>query len=294
MFKGSLVALITPFDRKGRLDIEQLEQLVLWHIAQGTDGIVCAATTGEGVALSDSEKRRVVQVCVNAAAGRVPVIAATGVSGTAQTVRNTAVAQRLGADGCLVVTPFYNRPSQRGMVEHFKEVAKVGLPVIVYHNPARAAVRLTLETVAEIAPVVAGLKDSGGDLEWMGKAAKLLPVLAGDDDVTVDAIRVGAVGCIGVTPNVMPKAWKQMIALAMNGKWNAAEGRMKRFLPLIKALFTETNPQGPKFAVSLLGRCEPVLRLPMMLPEEKNQEKIRREMVLAALPWVGSTVKSSN
>ena len=161
-FHGAFVAVITPFDRKGRVDRKNLGKLIEWHIQEGTQGIVCCGATGEGVALDSAEKKRVVSICVEASEGKIPIIAGCGTSSTKQSVQLTEQMQRLGANGCLIVTPYYNRPSQRGCILHFQEIAKVGLPVIAYHNPGRTAVRFTPETVAEIGkiPGVAALKDS--------------------------------------------------------------------------------------------------------------------------------------
>jgi len=284
-FRGSYVPLITPFDKKGRLDRKALEKLIEWHIAEGTDGIVCSATTGEGPCLSDVERKKVGEICIRTAAGRIPVIVSTGINDTNTSVRYTEIAQKLGANGCLVVTPYYNRPSQRGCYLHFQEVAKVGLPVIIYHNPPRAVVRLTAETIEEVSqiPNIVAIKESSHDLELVRKICKSIPVFSGDDDLAFAILREGGVGSIATTANLIPRGWKQMISLCLQGKWEKAEALSKRYLSLCKALFLETNPQGMKFAMAWLGRCEATLRLPMILPTAATQQELKREILRLAL-----------
>lgn len=286
VFTGSFVALITPFDRKGRLDRKTVEKLVEWHIAEGTDGIICAATTGEGPALSVSERKTMAEICIRTAAGRLPILAATGTSDTRSSLRNTELAQKLGANGCLVVTPYYNKPTQRGNILHYKEIAKVGLPVIVYHNPARAVTRLTFETIAELSqiPNIAGIKDSNRDLDLVRKIHKLLPVYAGDDDITFEIMQAGGVGAIGVISNLIPRGWKEMVDLCLQKEWDKAALLSQRYAPLLKAVFSEVNPQGIKYALSWLNKCQPVLRLPMMLPIPANQLAIQKEILRLTLP----------
>lgn len=285
-FTGSYVALITPFDRKGRLDRKTLEKLVEWHIAEGTDGIVCCATTGESPCLSDADRKVAAEICIRTAAGCIPIIVSTGTNDTRTSIRNTERAQKLGANGCLVVTPYYNKPTQRGCILHFQEVAKVGLPVIAYHIPPRAVIRLTYETIVELSqiPNIAAIKESSQDLELVRKISPLIPVFSGDDDLTFDILQRGGVGCIGVTPNLIPRGWKTMIQLALQGKWEQAHFLSKRYLPFIKALFAEVNPQGIKFALSWLQKCQPVLRLPMILPTPATQQGIKKEILRLALP----------
>lgn len=285
-FRGSYVPLITPFDRKGRLDQKALEKLIEWHIAEGTDGIVCSATTGEGVSLSDAERKKIAGICIRTAAGRIPVIVSTGINDTRTSVRYTEIAQRVGANGCLVVTPYYNKPSQRGCYLHFQEVAKVGLPVIVYHNPGRAVVRLTVETIQEISqiPNIVAIKETSRDLDLVRKLVKFIPVFSGDDDIAFTVMQEGGVGSIVPTANLVPKGWKQMIQLCLQGKWEQAQRLAQRYLPLNRALYLETNPQCVKFALSWLGRCGSTLRLPMILPTDASQRELKKELLHLALP----------
>jgi 4-hydroxy-tetrahydrodipicolinate synthase len=285
-FRGSFVALATPFDRKGRLDKKTLERLVEWQIREGTDGIVCSATTGEGPCLSDPERKNIAEICIRVAGGRVPIIVATGINDTRQSVRYTENALKLGAAACLVVTPYYNRPTQLGCILHFREVAKVGLPVIVYHNPPRTSIRLTIETVIELSriPNIAAIKDSGHEIEFVRKAKEYLPILSGDDDFTFEILKAGGAGAITVSQNFIPRGCKQMIQYSLRGEWEKAERLAERYFWLYKALFLETNPQGVKFVLSWLGRCEPVLRLPMTLPSLATQAAIKKELLALSLP----------
>jgi 4-hydroxy-tetrahydrodipicolinate synthase len=288
-FQGSFVAIITPFHPKGSVDWKSLEQLVEWHIGEGTDGIVCCGSTGEGVVLSDREKKRVAEVCVRTANKRIAVIVGTGTADTRQTVRLTESVRKLGADGSLVVTPYYNKPTQKGCILHFGEVAKVGLPVIVYHNPARAVVRLTAETIAEISqiPGIAAIKESSHDLELMRKVQSLcsIPILSGEDDLTFDILRAGGVGTISVIGNVIPRGWKAMVQLCRQKKWEAAERLAKFYMPLCKALFLETNPQCVKWAMKCLRLGNGILRLPLIEPSDKVQAALNQEFLRLSIPF---------
>ncbi len=290
---GSFVPLITPFDRKGRLDRKTLEELVEWHISEGTDGIVCSATTGEGPSLSDSERKKIAEICIGTSAGRVPVIVSTGTNNTRTSVRYTEVAKKMGADGCLVVTPYYNKPSQRGCILHFTEVAQVGLPVILYHNPPRAVIRLQLETLLELSkvPNIVAIKESSHDLELIAKVCKFMTVFAGDDDVAVEIIKLGGVGTIATSSNLIPRGWKKMVQLSLQKKWSEAQVLATKYMPLCKAIFLETNPQGMKFALSWLQKCEASLRLPMTLPTETTQREIKKEILALALPFFSASLK---
>lgn len=285
-FRGCFVALVTPFDQKGRLDRKTLQSLVEWHISQGTDGIVCCATTGESPALSERERKTVAEICLEVAKGKIPIVVSTGVSDTKSSIRYTEMAQKLGAQGCLVVTPYYNKPSQRGCLLHFSEVAKVGLPVIVYHNPPRAVVRLTLETILELSrvPNIVAIKESSHDLELIRKISSEIDVLSGDDDLTFEIMKEGGVGTISTVANVIPHGWKKMVALCLEKRWEEALEMTKKYLPLVKAIFLETNPQGTKYALSCLGRCQSILRLPMVIPSQATQDEIKRELLHLALP----------
>ena len=287
-FRGSHVALITPFNKTGAIDRKKLESLIEWQVSEGTDGILCAGTTGEGLSLNSSERKRICEICVKTAAKRIPVIVGTGNSDTKLTTYFTEQAQKSGADGCLVVTPFYNRPSQKGCVLHYREVAKVGLPIIIYHNPIRAGFKLAAETVAELAeiPGIVALKDSSHDLDLFRKIRTLskIPILSGDDDVTYEIMREGGVGTISVIGNLIPKAWGQMVRLALEKNWVEAKKISDRYLPLCRVLFAETNPQCVKYAVSLIGKCELRYRLPIIEPEDSTKKELKSVWTSLSLP----------
>lgn len=281
--RGSIVALVTPFDKRGRVDFQCLEELVSWHIEQGTDALVCCGTTGEGMTLSEREKKQVVAACVAAANHKIPMIACSGSADTRRSVCLTEQMLRLGAEGCLIITPYYNKPTQKGCIGHFAEVAKVGLPVIIYNNPGRTVVKLLPETIAEIAqfPGIVAIKESGGSLEDVAKIRKLtsLPILSGDDDLTHQTLALGGFGAISVVGNILPNLWKKMIAFALEGNLDASKVIADECAPLCKALFLETNPQCVKFAMSQIGKCRSVLRLPLIPPTQTTQERIKAALL---------------
>jgi 4-hydroxy-tetrahydrodipicolinate synthase len=292
-FRGSWVALITPFHKKGGIHWTRLEELIEWHISQGTDGLVLCGTTGEGPCLSETERKKITAFSVEVARHRIPIFVGTGSNDTRRTVRETEAAQKLGVDGCLVVTPYYNKPSQRGCILHFKEVAKVGLPLILYHIPGRTAVRLQAETIVEIAGMeaVKGLKDSTRDLGMIRQIRKLVPDLAifsGDDDFTLPLLKEGGVGVISVIGNVIPAGWKKMVHLGLEGKWAQADLLARRYLPFCKALFLETNPQCVKYLLSWIGKCESRLRLPLVEPPEEVQVQLKGAFLSAILPQIST------
>ena len=290
--RGSFVALATPFDQRGRIDWKCIETLILWHIEQGTDGIVCCGATGEGMTVSSAEKKKIVSLCVAAAENKIPIIANSGTADTKQSVRLTEEMLKLGAAGCLAVTPYYNKPTQRGCIRHFSEIANVGLPVIVYNNPGRVCVRLEPETIAELAaiPGIAGYKDSTADLHLIRKIRTLcsLPILSGDDDLTYETLLEGGMGAISVIGNLFPKAWKAMISSALEKKWEDAKKIADRFRPLCKAMFLEPNPQCLKFAMSWFGKCPGNLRLPLVPAAETTQAEIKKEIIALGLPYFKS------
>lgn len=281
--RGSFVALITPFDQKGRIDWKCVEKLVSWHIEQGTDGIVCCGATGESMTVSEREKKQMVAACIKIAGNQIPIISNSGTADTKQSIRLTEKMLKLGASGTLIPTPYYNKPTQRGCIQHFSEIAKVGLPVIVYNNPGRVGVRLEAETVAELGKItgIAGCKDSTGDLNLIRKIRHLssIPILAGDDDLTYAILLEGGSGAISVIGNLFPKEWKTLISLALEKKWTSAKKIADRFYPLCKTLFLEPNPQCLKFLMSWLGKCQESLRLPLVPVTQKTQEQLKKEII---------------
>jgi 4-hydroxy-tetrahydrodipicolinate synthase len=290
IFSGSFVALITPFNHQKKIDFKVLEQLIEWHIQEGTDGIICCGTTGEGLALSDGERKKIAESCIRIAQKRIPILISTGTSDTRQSVRLTEKMYQLGIDGTLVVTPYYNKPSQKGCIAHFREIAKVGLPMIVYHNPGRAVVQLTAETIAEIGEMkgVVAIKESSHNLELVKEIRKIskIPIFSGEDDLTYSIIEEGGIGSISVIGNLIPRGWSQMIHLALAQKKEAAAKLMDRYRSLCKALFLETNPQCVKWAMEWLGKAKGELRLPLLPPEVSTQVELKRALVDLSLPYL--------
>ena len=287
MISGSLVALVTPFNAKGQVDYKTLEQLVIWHVAQGTDGLVCCGTTGEGMTLSDEEKKEIVAKAVAIAGKKISIIACSGSANTKQSVYLTEQMLHLGASGCLIITPYYNRPTQRGCFLHFSEIAKVGLPIILYNNPIRSAIQLTVETIAELAQIsgIIAIKESSGCLELIRNLRKIssIPILSGEDHLTYQTLIEGGSGSISVIGNIIPSAWKKMITFAVNGKRDVAQSIARRAAILCKVLFLETNPQCIKYAMSWLGKCREDLRLPLLPPTLEAQCRIKTALIEWAL-----------
>lgn len=293
-FRGSLVALVTPFRADGAVDEEALRGLVRWHAESGTDGIVPCGTTGESATLSHEEHERVVEIVVDearragAAAGRrLLVLAGTGSNATAEAVRLTRHARDCGADGALVITPYYNKPTPAGLVAHFGAVVEAvgAFPLVLYNVPGRTAVNMLPATVAEVArrhPSVVGIKEATGDLRQVSEVIEAVraagrddfDLLSGDDFTTLPTLAVGGAGVISVTANVAPAEVAAMCAAAARGDWAEARRIHLRHLPLARALFAETNPIPVKWAVHLLGRCGPAYRLPLVEPSAATKAKI--------------------
>jgi len=289
MFKGSLVALITPF-RDGRVDEKAFQSLVEWHVREGTHGLIPCGTTGESPTLSHDEHKRVVELCVEAAAKRVPVIAGTGSNSTAAAIELTRHAKQAGADGALVVCPYYNKPTQEGLFQHFKAITEaVDIPVLVYNIPGRTAVDVSVETMGRIAKLanVVGVKESTGDLTRITKhrltIGEQFVQLSGEDYLALAQMAAGADGCISVTANVAPRQLSAMHVLCQQGDFAKARAIHERLAPLHEALFVETSPGPVKFAASLLGKCRADIRLPLVEPGEPTRARVRAAMVHAGL-----------
>jgi 4-hydroxy-tetrahydrodipicolinate synthase len=270
MFRGSIVALVTPFDAGGRLDEKALAELVAWHVEQGTDGIVPCGTTGESATLSHDEHRRVVEITVEAANGRVPVIAGSGSNATAEAIELTRDAKRAGADAALLITPYYNKPTQEGLYRHFKAVAEaVDLPQVLYNVPGRTAVSLTPETVERLCGVenVVAIKEATGSVQVTGEIARRcgdrLTILSGDDFANLGLLAMGATGAISVTANVAPRDMGALFDAWDRGDLDEARRLHYRLLPLHEVMFLESNPIPVKTALGLMGRIDPALRPPL-------------------------------
>ncbi|MAS43873.1 dihydrodipicolinate synthase [Albimonas donghaensis] len=289
MFKGSITALVTPF-KDGRLDEAALKKLVEWQIAEGSNGLVPVGTTGESPTLSHEEHRRVVSLVVETAAGRVPVIAGAGSNNTAEAVDFCQHAEDAGADAVLIVTPYYNKPSQRGMIAHFTALHDAcKLPIIIYNIPPRSVVDMTPETMGQLAtlPRIVGVKDATGDITRVSKqrltCGRDFIQLSGNDDMALGHNAHGGVGCISVTANVAPKLCAEFQAATLQGDYGKALDYQDRLMPLHVALFREPNPTGPKYALSLLGVCTDEVRSPMVPIEESTKAEIRGAMAHAGL-----------
>ncbi len=284
MFKGSIVALITPF-RQGAVDAKGFQDFVEWQIKEGTRGLVPCGTTGKSPTLSHDEHKRVVELCVEAARGRAPVIAGTGSNSTEEAIDLTRHAKQAGADAALIVNPYYNRPTQEGLYQHFKAIHDaVDLPIMIYNIPGRTAVDMSVATMARLAqlPNIVGVKDATNDLARPLRTREAIGakfcMLSGEDHTAL-AFRVqGGHGCISVTANVAPRACSDMHESWDKGEVQHAMQINQRLLPLNDALFTETSPGPVKFAVSLLGKSTAEVRLPLVVPMPETQEKVRQAM----------------
>lgn len=257
MFHGSMVALITPMHEDGAVDFAGLERLVEWHIKQGTQGIVAMGTTGEAATLTEAEQQEVIRFVVAQVNKRVPVIAGTGTNSTAVTIERTKAAQKLGVDGCLIVTPYYNKPTQEGLYSHYKTIAeRVPVPIILYNVPGRTAVDLLPETADRLAliPNIVGIKEAVGTPERIKSlvacCGERLDILSGDDLTGLDLILQGGKGVISVTANIAPKAMSRLCQLALAGQEAEAKALQDQLLPLHQALFVESNPIPIKWALA--------------------------------------------
>ncbi|MBI5346186.1 MAG: 4-hydroxy-tetrahydrodipicolinate synthase [Chlamydiae bacterium] len=279
MFKGSMVALVTPFTEKGKVDEKAFRNLVEWHIFNKTDGIICGGTTGESPTLDDKEKIKLIKTCVEMAKNKCLVIAGTGTNSTQKSLELTAKAKELGVDGALIIVPYYNRPTQQGCIEHFKVLSKANIPLIVYHHPGRTGVKLLPQTFQELQKLsnIVAIKEAAGDMN-IAKEIKdktTLPMLSGDDGLNFDLMKEGCVGVISVLGNVIPKELKQMISYCLEKKFDEAKKIHEKYLPLTKSLFLETNPQCVKYALFLMNKCKAGMRLPLIEPSDPVKDKIK-------------------
>jgi 4-hydroxy-tetrahydrodipicolinate synthase len=289
MFKGSIPALVTPF-RDGKIDEKALVDLVEWHVAEGSHGIVAVGTTGESPTLSHAEHRAVVEMVVKTAAGRIPVIAGAGSNNTAESIDLIQFAQMVGADAALVVTPYYNKPSQRGLIAHYTALHDCcELPIIIYNIPGRSVIDMTAETMGELAklPRIIGVKDATGDpvrvsLQRAACGPAFLQ-LSGNDDSALAFNAHGGHGCISVAANVAPRLSAEFQNAMAAGDFAAALTYQDRLMPLHIALFREPNPAPSKFALSLLGRCFDDVRTPMVTLTDDTKAEVRAAMVHAGL-----------
>ena len=281
MFKGSMVALITPFDNEGRFDEQTYRELIEFQIENGTDVLVPCGTTGESATLSYGEHDRVIRACVEQVNGRRPVLAGTGSNATHEAIDISQRARELGADGVLLVTPYYNKPSQEGLYLHYRQIAdRVHLPQVLYNVPGRTGINMTAETVLRLAeiPNIVAIKEASGNLtqisEIIAGAGDKLDVISGDDFLTFPMMACGAKGVISVTANIMPREVKALVAAVNEGRWEEARKLHLELLPLHRAMFLESNPVPVKTAAAMMGKCGEVLRLPLSPLSAGNREKL--------------------
>ncbi len=282
MFEGSITALITPMRPDGSLDEPAFEALVDWQVAQGTSAVVPCGTTGESPTLTHAEHRRLIDMAVSAAGGRVPVLAGTGSNSTAEAIETTRHARRAGVAGALIVTPYYNKPTQEGLYLHFLAIADaVDLPIVIYNIPGRSVIDLGVETMARLArhPNIIGVKDSTANLlrplQMRAAAGHGFVQLSGEDGTALAFLASGGVGCISVTANVAPRACADMQAAWKAGDLKGAMAIQDRLLVLHDALFVESNPVPAKYAASLLGRCGETCRLPLAPLSDSSRARVR-------------------
>ena len=284
MFKGSFVALLTPF-RDGTVDETAYCAFIEWQIAQGTHGLVPCGTTGESPTLSHEEHMRVVELCVEIARGRVPVVAGTGSNSTEEAILLTRHARDAGADAALVITPYYNKPSQEGLYQHFKAIHDaVDFPIILYNVPGRCVVDMSVATMARLAelPNIVGVKDATADLARPSETRLSIGPdfcqLSGEDATVLAFLGEGGHGCISVTANVAPKQLSEMHEAWMRGDHATAREIQDRLVPLHGALFVESNPGPVKYAASLQGHCSGELRLPLVEVSQASKERVRKAL----------------
>ncbi len=284
MFKGAFTAIVTPF-KNGQFDEAAYRELIEFQIAGGIHGLVPCGTTGESPTLSHAEHKRVVETCIDQVKKRVPVIAGSGSNNTAEAVELTKHAEKAGADAALMITPYYNKPTQEGLFQHYKTVAsQTKIPIVVYNVPGRTSLNLLPETMARLAgiPNVVGLKDATGDLKQGSKTLDLcgdkITVLSGDDFTTLPLMCVGGMGVISVVSNVVPADMAGMCNAFLKGDLAQAKALHYKMWPLTEAMFYETNPVPVKTAVKLLGKCTGDVRQPLCPMSEANENKLRQVM----------------
>ncbi|MBU0549802.1 MAG: 4-hydroxy-tetrahydrodipicolinate synthase [Candidatus Omnitrophica bacterium] len=285
MFKGSLVAIVTPF-KNGRVDEKKLRELVEFQITNGSSGIVPCGTTGESPTLSTQEHERVIEIVIEAAAKRVPVIAGTGSNSTQEAIELSVHAEKAGANGLLLVSPYYNKPPQEGLYLHFKAIAKaVKVPIILYNIASRTGINIEPQTMARLAndcKNIIGVKEASGNLDQMSRIKAIcgenFDLISGDDSLTLPLLAIGGVGVISVVANIVPRDTAEMVAAFLKQDLKKAEALHYKLLPLIKAMFIETNPIPVKTAMGLMGLCQPELRLPLSPISEENLGKLKEAL----------------
>lgn len=282
MLKGSLVALITPMNQDGSINYEQLHDLIDWHIENGTDGIVAVGTTGESATLPVEEHLAVIEATVKHVNKRVPVIAGTGANNTVEAIALSKAAEQTGADYTLSVVPYYNKPSQEGIYQHFKAIAEAtSIPMVIYNVPGRTVVSMSNDTILRLAeiPNIVGVKEASGNIgnniELINSVPEGFVVLSGDDPTGLPFMLCGGHGVVTVAANVAPKLFADMCRAALEGDIATARRLNEQLIPIYNTMFCEPSPAAPKWGLSLLGKCEPHVRLPLVALTEAGQAKVR-------------------
>jgi 4-hydroxy-tetrahydrodipicolinate synthase len=284
MFTGAMVAIVTPF-KNGAVDEEGLRQLIEFQIENGTKAIIPCGTTGESATLSHKEHERVIEITVAQAKGRVPVIAGTGSNNTVEAIQLTAHAKKVGADGVLMISPYYNKPTQEGLYQHYKKVAEeVPIPIVLYNIPGRTAVNMEPGTIARLAAIdnIVAVKEASGSMKQITDIIQLcgdkLTVVSGEDFLTYPLMAVGGKGVISVVSNVAPRDMADLCDLCLAGKWDEARSLYYRLLPLCHAMFYETNPAPVKAALEMMGKISAEVRLPLAPMSEMNRTRLRKDL----------------
>lgn len=286
IFRGSGVALITPFDKEGKVDYEALKRLIDFQIENGTDSIIICGTTGESSTLSYEEHNKCIETCIKHVNGRVPVIAGTGSNCTKSAIRMSKEAEKMGANGLLVVTPYYNKTTQQGLINHYTKIAEsVETPIILYNVPSRTGCNLEPETIFEITknnPNVVGVKEASGNITNVAKIMDLtegkISLYSGNDDQIVPILSLGGSGVISVIANILPRETHELVINYLEGNVEASRKEQLKMLKLCKALFKEVNPIPVKKALELMGMCNGTLREPLIEMQEENTKQLLKEM----------------
>ncbi len=283
--RGCGTALVTPFKSDTQLDLEAFRKLIRWQLDSGIHFLVPSGTTGESVTLNEEEYRKVIRTCVETAAGAVPVVAGAGTNNTAQAIHLATIAQQEGADALLAVTPYYNKPTQEGLVLHFSKIAEsISLPVVLYNVPGRTIINITAETALRLAQVdnIIALKEASGDLGQVMQILNRRPsdfvVLSGDDSLTLPIMAMGGEGIISVASNLIPAEMSQMVDLALSGKWEEAKKLHYRYLDLMELNFIESSPIPVKYALSRMGKLEEAYRLPLCPLSDPSKKVMDQEL----------------
>ncbi len=284
LFTGSGVAIVTPFENS-QINYHELERLINWHVSNQTDALIVCGTTGESATLSSEEKKSLISFAVEKTAGRIPVIAGTGCNNTADTVELSIYAEEVGVDGLLVVTPYYNKSTQKGLIAHYTTIADaVNIPLILYNVPGRTAVNIAPETVATLSghKNIIAIKEASGDIGQIAKIVRLCPksfgIYSGNDDQIIPVLSLGGIGVISVVANILPKETHEMVSLYLDGQNQDALALQLKLLNFINALFIEVNPIPVKTAMNLMGMNAGELRLPLTEMEEHTKQVLIREM----------------